>query len=165
MNLQIVSFDTIFYMFFQSEKSWWNARIWAFFAGRIIFITFFVCLFFWLSCTSTHIFGLNLIYSKKCCTTLDENLFYQEWDLTCIRVLRILPCGWKKIRDFLVCKQISHQLVRVWSSYLHHLNTYIEMCDIVISPLLLILHSPELRRTYLLQISLSSKHALIQILK
>ena len=82
MNLQIASFDTIFYMFFQSGKTWWNPRIWAFFAGRIIFITFFFCLFFWLSCTSTHIFGLNSIY------TLDENLFYQEWDLTCIRVLK-----------------------------------------------------------------------------
>ena len=65
MNLQIAPFDTIFYMFFQSEKSWWNARIWVFFAGRIIFITFFFCLFFWLSCTSTHIFGVNLIYSKN----------------------------------------------------------------------------------------------------
>ena len=40
--------------------------------------------------------------------------------------LRILPCGWKKIRDFFVWKQISHQLLRAWSSYLHHLNTYIK---------------------------------------
>ena len=40
--------------------------------------------------------------------------------------LRILPCVWKKIRDFLVWKQISQQLLGAWSSYLHHLNTYIE---------------------------------------
>ena len=40
--------------------------------------------------------------------------------------LRILPCVWKKIRDFLVWKQISQQLLGVWSSYLHHLNTYIK---------------------------------------
>ena len=40
--------------------------------------------------------------------------------------LRILPCGWKKIRDFFVWKQIFHQLLGAWSSYLHHLNTYIK---------------------------------------
>ena len=32
----------------------------------------------------------------------------------------------KKIRDFLVWKQISQQLLGAWSSYSHHLNTYIE---------------------------------------
>ena len=40
--------------------------------------------------------------------------------------LRILPCVWKKIRDFFVWKQISHQLLGAWSSYLHHLNIYIK---------------------------------------
>ena len=32
-------------MFFQSEKSWWNARIWAIFSAKIIFIFLFVCFF------------------------------------------------------------------------------------------------------------------------
>ena len=32
----------------------------------------------------------------------------------------------KKIRDFFVWKQISQKLLGAWSSYLHHLNTYIE---------------------------------------
>jgi hypothetical protein len=40
--------------------------------------------------------------------------------------LRILPCGWKKIRHFFVRKQISQQLLKAWPSYLHHLNTYIK---------------------------------------
>ena len=52
--------------------------------GRIIFISFFLFrfFFFWLSCTATHIFRAK----SKCCTTLDENLFYKVCDATCIRV-------------------------------------------------------------------------------
>ena len=37
----------------------------SFFGRQNNFYYLFFCLFFWLSCTSTHIFGLNLIYSKN----------------------------------------------------------------------------------------------------
>ena len=48
--------------------------------GRIFFISFFLhnCTHFW---SKFNTLG-------KCCTTLDENLFYRKWGVTCIRVLR-----------------------------------------------------------------------------
>ena len=40
--------------------------------------------------------------------------------------LRILPCDWKNIRDFLFGSKFRNNFLRAWSLYLYHLNTYIE---------------------------------------